>query len=421
MAREKRRCSRIRKQVPDQNMMAVRPFDNTTPPHIVTLVMAAATAALASNLFLPSLPGMAAYFDADYAIVQLTVSGYLAATAVLQLGIGPASDRFGRRPVMLASFAVFTVATLAATFAPTIELLLFCRVLQAFAASGMVLSRAIVRDTVETNEAASRIGYITMGMTLAPMIGPFVGGLLDELYGWQATFHLLFAFGILSFLVVYFDLGETNARRSSSMAAQFRTYPELFRSRRFWGYTATASFNSGAFFAFLGGGPYVATELLGLSPSAYGMYFACTSVGYALGNFLTGRYSQAVGINRMMLTGTLICVAGMTLSVLLFWAGFYHALSLFGPTMLLGLGNGMTLPTATTGMVSVRPHLAGSASGLGGALQIGGGAALSVIGGALLTPQSGPYPLIFVMLFSSLCAVMAALYVIHVASKAGEI
>src|SRR5690606_7967903 len=298
---------------------AVRPFDNTTPPHIVTLVMAAATAALASNLFLPSLPGMADYFDADYAIVQLTVSGYLAATAVLQLGIGPASDRFGRRPVMLASFAVFTLATLAAAFAPTIEVLLAFRVLQAFAASGMVLSRAIVRDTVETNEAASRIGYITMGMTLAPMIGPFVGGLLDELYGWQATFHLLFAFGILSFLVVYFDLGETNAHRSSSIAAQFRNYPELLKSRRFWGYTATASFNAGAFFAFLGGGPYVATELLGLSPSAYGMYFACCSLGYAIGNFLTGRYSKAMGINRMMLTGTLICVVGMVLSALLFW------------------------------------------------------------------------------------------------------
>src|SRR5690606_11396506 len=196
MAHEEKRCPRIPQTGIRQDMTAVRPFDNTTPPHIVTLVMAAATAALASNLFLPSLPGMADYFDADYAIVQLTVSGYLAATAVLQLGIGPASDRFGRRPVMLASFAVFTLATLAAAFAPTIEVLLAFRVLQAFAASGMVLSRAIVRDTVETNEAASRIGYITMGMTLAPMIGPFVGGLLDELYGWQATFHLLFAFGI---------------------------------------------------------------------------------------------------------------------------------------------------------------------------------------------------------------------------------
>lgn len=406
---------------PKRKMTVVRPFDNTTPPHIVTLVMAAATATLASNLFLPSLPGMAAYFDADYAIVQLAVSGYLAATAVVQLVIGPASDRFGRRPVMLVSFAIFAIATLAATFAPTIEMLLFWRVLQAFAASGMALSRAIVRDTVGTDEAASRISYITMGMAVAPMIGPFIGGLLDEFYGWKATFHLLLCFGIVAFLVIYFDLGETNKNPTSSMGAQFRTYPELFRSRRFWGYTATASFNSGAFFAFLGGGPYVATQILDLSPSAYGIYFALCSLGYALGNFLSGRYSRSVGINNMMMIGSLIATGGMVLSILLFLAGIYHPLSLFGPTIFLGIGNGFTLPNATAGMVSVRPHLAGSASGLGGSLQIGGGAALSVLAGALLSPQSGPYPLLFVMLGSSLCSIASSAYVMHVARQRGSI
>lgn len=401
--------------------MAITFLTRTTPPHILTLVIATAVSAASMNVFLPSLPGMAAYFQADYSVMQLAVSLYLAAIAILQLGIGPASDRFGRRPVMLTCFAIFIVSTLAAITAPNVGFFLVCRVLQAFSAAGMVLSRAIVRDTVETNEAASRIGYITMGMTLAPMVGPLIGGILDELYGWKASFGLLMAFGVIAFIVIYFDLGETNAQRSASMTAQVKNYPELFRSRRFWGYTATAAFASGAFFAFLGGGPYVATQMLHLSPSGYGLYFALISCGYMLGNFLSGRFSRQVGINRMMLIGNSISAAGMFISIGLFLAGYFHPLSLFGPAVILGIGNGMTMPNAMAGIVSVRPHLAGTASGLGGALQIGGGAALSVLAGAFLSPESGPYPLLWVMLASSVLAVTAVLYVMYVARKAGDL
>lgn len=401
--------------------VTARLFDRTTPPHILTLVLAAATAAVATNLFLPSLPGMATYFQADYGVVQLAVSVYLASTAVLQLGIGPASDRFGRRPVMLVSLAIFVLSTLAAIFAPTIELLLVCRVFQAFAAAGMVLSRAIVRDTVGADEAASRIGYITMGMTIAPMAGPILGGILEEVYGWQATFLLMMVFGMLALTVIYFDLGETNRHRSTSMTSQFKAYPELFGSRRFWGYSATAAFTTGAFFAFLGGGPFVATRLLDLSPSTYGLYFAMIAAGYALGNFISGRYSRAIGINRMMLTGNIISLTGSGLSIALFASGVFHPLSLFGPTFFVGMGNGVSLPSANAGVVSVRPHLAGSASGLGGALQIGGGAALSVLAGAFLSMDSGPYPLLYVMFFSSAAAIASTAYVIHVARRMGEL
>jgi len=400
--------------------MTVR-LDRRTPPHILTLVTATATGAVAMNVFLPSLPGMARYFEADYGVVQLAVSLYLAAMAILQLGIGPASDRFGRRPVMLVSFAIFILSTAAAVVAPTIEFLLGCRILQAFAASGMVLSRAIVRDTVGPDEAASRIGYITMGMSLAPMIGPVIGGVLDELYGWQATFTLMLIFGLIAFAVVFLDLGETNKATSASLARQMGNYPQLFGSRRFWGYTATAAFTSGSFFAFLGGGPYVATEILHLSPSAYGLYFVLLSVGYMLGNYVSARHSRIIGINRMMLLGNIISTAGVLLSMLLFAAGYFHALALFGPIFFVGVGNGVTMPNANAGIVSVRPHLAGSASGLGGSLQIGGGAALSVISGALLSQESGPSPLLWVMLLSSLASVIATFYVMHVARQAGNL
>src|SRR5690606_15084902 len=100
--------------------------------------------------------------------------------------------------------------------------------------------------------------------------------------------------------IIYKDLGETNPYKSSSMTAQLKAYPEVIKSRRFWGYTLTSAFSSGAFFAFIGGGPLVSTEVLGLSPMAYGVYFASISVGYGLGNFASSRFTRRVGINRMM-------------------------------------------------------------------------------------------------------------------------
>lgn len=400
--------------------MAPTYLDRGSPPHITTLVLATSISSLSMNVFLPSLPGMARYFQTDYAFVQLAVSLYLAATAVLQLFIGPASDRFGRRPVMLVSVVIFLFGTVAAIFAPTIEVLLGCRLLQAFSAAGMVLSRAVVRDTVDASQAASRMGYITMGMALVPMIAPMIGGFLDEIYGWKAAFVLTLAFGAVTMVVVFFDLGETNMRRSSGLAAQFATYPALLRSPLFWGYSLTAAFTSGAFFAFIGGGPLVATEILGLAPSGYGVYFGIVSVGYLIGNFLSGRFSGRVGVNRMVLAGGCVASGGIVLSLCLFAAGLHHPLSLFGPSFFLGIGNGTTLPNANAAIVSVRPQLAGSASGLGGALQIGGGALLSVVAGAVLTPDSGPYPLLWVMLLTSSAAVLTALYVMRLENAGGN-
>lgn len=395
-----------------------RPAPRT--PHIGTLVIATAMGPLAMSAFLPSLPAMAVYFDTEYAVVQLAVSFYLVAMAVLQLVIGPASDRFGRRPVMLVSFSLFLVGTVAAINAPTIEFLLGARLLQAFAAAGMVLSRAIVRDIAGPEEAASKLGYVTMGMAVVPMIAPILGGYLDEFYGWRSTFMLILVVGTAAFVIVYFNLHETNHHKSASMSAQIGNYPELVRSRRFWGYALSAAFTSGAFFAFLGGGPYVSTEILGLRPSEYGFYFAMLAFGYMVGNFLSARFVRRVGINQMMLIGTLFAVLGMVLALAAFGLGYDHPLSLFLPAAVTSMGNGLNLPSANAGLVSVRPHLAGSASGLGGTLQIGGGAVLSIIASALLSPESGPFPLLWVMLLSSVAAVAVTCYVIHVARRMGE-
>lgn len=389
-------------------------------PRIITLVMIASAGSLAMNIFLPSLPTMARHFDVDYSVIQLVVSLYLVAMAFIQLVVGPLSDRFGRRPVVLGAMAIFAASTLAAVYAPTIELLLVCRVLQSSAATGMVLSRAVVRDTVTNIEdAASRIGYVTMGMSLTPMIGPMIGGYLDQAYGWQSTFVMTFAFALVTLVFVLADLSETHTARTTSVLAQVKAYPELFRSRRFWGYSATAGLSSGAFFAFLGGGPFVATEMLGMSPAGYGIYFGLISLGYMGGNFMSARFSRSRGVNRMMLWGSAIGLFGGLIPLLLLAFGVFTPLSLFGPAALVGFGNGMALPNANAGMVGVRPHLAGSAAGLGGTLNIACGAVLAFLAGAVLTRESGPMPLFLIMSASMAASTAASAYVMRVARQVG--
>ncbi|MFA9231120.1 MAG: multidrug effflux MFS transporter [Microgenomates group bacterium] len=394
-------------------------LNRTTPPRIVTLTLLAGISALTMNIFLPSLPGMAKWFDAPYALMQLSVALYLALSAVLQVFIGPLSDRYGRRPVVLVSLVIFMVATVGTLFAPNATVFLIFRMMQAVIAAGMVLSRAIVRDMVSDAEAASMIGYVTMGMSLVPMIGPVIGGFLDEAWGWQANFGLLLVLGVLVLALCWADLGETATLRPISFSDQLRQYPSLLTSPRFWGYCLSAAFASGCFFAYLGGAPYVGTQVFGLSSSQIGMLFAITAVGYASGNFIAGRFSVRLGLNTMVLLGTLITTVGLTVLALLTLADMSGPIVFFGLTITMGLGNGIALPNANAGILSVRPHLAGTASGLGGAIIIGGGAALAALAGALLPPGATELPLVLLMLVCSIASVLAILLVIRRARALG--
>lgn len=390
----------------------IRLLDRTTPPHILTLVLITGMAALSMSIFLPSLATMTTYFDTEYAIMQIALSGYLAATAILQVFVGPISDRFGRRSLVLGSLSLFVLASIGALFATTVEVFLFFRILQAAVATTMVLGRAIVRDIVPQDEAASMIGYVTMGMALVPMVGPMIGGALEQAFGWQATFVFLSAAGLATLVVAYLDLGETVQGQGTGFREQIRTYPELLSSPRFWGYVLCAAFGSGAFFALLGGASFVASEIFGLSPLWSGIALGAPAIGYAVGNFLSGRFSVRVGINRMAVTGTLIAVSGLGTSALLTLAGVHHPLIFFGFCVFLGLGNGVMLPNVIAGSISVRPHLAGTASGLGGAIMIGGGAALSQVAGSILTIETGTMPLQLIMLGVSVLAFLSVLFVI---------
>ena len=388
-------------------------LDRRSPPHILTLILLAGIAALAMNIFLPSLPGMTAYFDTEYRLIQLSVAVYLGVNAVLQLFMGPISDRLGRRPVILGGLAIFLLATLGCIWAANVWIFLFFRMMQATVVAAMVLSRAVVRDMVPEAQAASMIGYVTMGMAVVPMIGPALGGLLDEIYGWQASFWALFALGLAVTVLAWADLGETAPLTGRGFRDQVRDYPELFTSPRFWGYAGAAALSSGAFFTYLGGAPFVGSVVFGLTPGELGLYFGAPAVGYFLGNFASGRFSVRVGVNRMVLWGTLVNAAGIGVNLALFHLGLGTPLTFFGLMTLMGLGNGMAIPNATAGALSVRPNLAGTASGLSGALMIGGGAALSALAGAWLAPGTGAFPLLWIMFTTALLSIAAIALVIR--------
>ena len=400
-------------------MTRARFLDRRTPPVLATLVLVAGLSALAMNIFLPSLPGMATWFGVPYGVMQQSVPLYLALSAVLQVVIGPLSDRYGRRRVLLVALVLFLIATVGTLVAPTATVFLICRMAQAVIAAGMVLSRAIVRDITSDAEAASMIGYVTMGMSLVPMIGPVIGGWLDDLFAWQANFALLLILGLAVTALVWADLGETAELREVSILQQLREYPRLLTSPRFWGYTGAAAFSSGCFYAYLGGAPFVGTEIYHLSSSHVGALFALTAVGYGAGNFLAGRFSVRIGLNRMVLAGCTVTTLGLSVLALLTWTGLSGPVIFFGLTIFMGLGNGIALPNANAGILSVRPELAGAASGLGGALMIGGGAALASVAGALLQPGSTEMPLVLLMLGSSIASVLAILLVIRRARRIG--
>ncbi|WP_230533280.1 multidrug effflux MFS transporter [Microvirga roseola] len=373
---------------------------------IALLIAVSAASPLGINMYLPSMPGMARAFGVGFTTIQLTLSLYLAAMALGQLIVGPLSDRFGRRPVLLIGLAVFVLGSLICFMAQSVGALIFGRVVQALGGcAGITLSRAIVRDLYGRDQVASMIGYVTMGMAVAPMIAPSVGGVLESYFDWRASFAFLTAFGALALLFAAWQLYETNHNRGSAESARdlLRGYRSLVRSRLFWGYTLVTSFVSAMFFAFVAGAPFVMIELMERSPAEYGFYFAIVPSGYILGNFATGRLAGRIGLNRMILIGTSLALASIAAMAAAFALGLFHPIALFGPMFFIGMGNGLVLPSGIAGAVSVKPELAGAAAGLTGSIQIGFGALVAPIVGAML--QTSLWPLLVIMAVSSLLAV----------------
>ncbi|MPZ08837.1 MAG: Bcr/CflA family efflux MFS transporter [Kiloniellaceae bacterium] len=384
-----------------------------TPPRLSTLVLLSALSVVSLNMFLPSLSNIAVEFQADYALVNLSIAGYAAMTAMLQLVMGPLSDRFGRRLVILAALVIFMLASLGCLSATDIRTFLFFRMMQGPIISGYAVSLAVIKDSAPAQKAASLMGYVAMAWAVAPMLAPMFGGALDELFGWRASFWAFFGLGGIVLGLCWFDLGETNKTPSETFVKQFRTYPELFRSRRFWAYALCMAFSTGAFYVFLGGAPLVAATVLEISPATLGFYMGTITAGFVLGSFLSGRFAARQALTTMMIAGRIVACAGLVLGLALLLGGVVHVASLFGACVFVGVGNGLTMPSSSAGAMSVRPALAGSASGLSGALTVAGGALMSAISGAILTEANAAYAMLGVMLLSSLLGLAAALYVLR--------
>ena len=362
------------------------------PPFIVLIALTAA-GALALNIFVPSIPGMQRVFDTDYATVQLTLTLSFATYAVMQLAYGPLSDRYGRRPVVLASLVLFLLGNVMCVLANSIEALIAGRVVQAVGGcAGFVVTRAILRDLYECERMGSMLGYLTMAMVAVPMVAPAIGGYLDVWYGWRAGFVLVAVFGVVVLAACVLVLHETNARLlplegAGALASAFWS---LLRHRAFCGYAFQVGCTTGTFFAFVGGAPYVMVEVMGRPTSEYGLYFMFIAAMYMAGNFISGRISARVGIDRMIVRGTSLALAGVILLFLVTLAGALTPVTMFGAMAVMSLGNGFSTPNGLAGAVSVDPTRAGTASGFAGFLQMAIGALATYVLGLLLTETAMP-------------------------------
>lgn len=341
-------------------------------PSILALAAVTAIAPMSLNIVVPSVPGLATAFSVDYATAQLVVTSFIISMALGQLLIGTLSDAFGRRSVLLAGIGVFIAGSAICALAPSIEALVAGRFIQAVGGvSGMVLGRAIIRDVYDRDSSASALGYVTMVMVVAPMIAPAIGGVLVDHIDWRAVFWLLVAVGMALMLLTHARVAETmtGARQPPRPAALIGSFITLLRIRPFVGFTLTMAFASSMFFTFLAAAPFVAIELLGHSPTEYGLAFISISIAFMSGNFTAARLAPRFGSVPLIYVGCAIALVGAAVMAVFVYFGDLTIVSLFGPMMIVTYANGLAMPNTIASAVSVRPDLAGAASGLSGSIQ----------------------------------------------------
>ena len=380
-------------------------------PHFLLLVLSSALSVVSINMFLPALPAIAGSFSVSPATAGWAISGYLGVTAVLQLLLGPLSDRIGRRPVVLWGLAAFTLASVgcavASSFGPFLASRLAMGVVVGVATAGM----AAVRDTADTRGAARRLSWIAMAMAIGPMLGPVLGGLLAAAFGWRAIFWGLALGGAAVWAVSLMRWPET-ARGERDWRAQLRGYPVLLRSDAFWAYAASVVTGIGCFFAFIAGAPIVGAAVYGLGVAEIGLTVGMISAGFFVGTGLSGRFSERAGLGRMILAGRSLQTVALGLSGLGLALGIDHPSAFFAPIVLVGLGNGLANPSGQAGVMSARPELAGSAAGASGAMVLSGGAVLT----AISTAAAGVSITAFwtVLMLIALCGAASGLWCLRV-------
>jgi len=375
------------------------------------IVLLAATAALgpsATQILLPALPAIRQDFAVSTEVAQLTLSLSMAAIALGTLTYGPLSDKYGRRPIIMLGLAVTCLGSILCTVASSIEILILGRFVQAFgAAVGLVLARAIIRDVHSAEQSARAIATLVMVMGVVPMLSPALGGELLVLFGWQAIGAAIGLFSLAVLLMIAWSLPETLRQPVpfEGIGSMARTFAELLSSRVFSGYALCGTFVSVVFFSFISAGPEIVVTVMGRPANEYGYYFILLPSGFMVGNYIARKFGTVVHIDRLMLLGICIAIIGIGIAVALQAVGLRHPLALFGPVALTVLGNGITLPSAQASAINAFPHLAGSASGLTGFLQM----AVSALAAQLVAAvfDGTAYPLLLMMMAAALLALLS--------------
>ena len=397
--------------------------DRVTPPAntkmlIGVLAFITALGPLAMQIILPVLPVMQDAFMVSAGTVQYVLSLALFTIAFATLVYGPASDRYGRRPVLLVGLVIFLLGSVVSALAPSIELLIAGRVTQAVGgAAGMVVSRAIIRDLYDRDTAARLMAYMITALVVAPMVAPLIGGLLNDAFGWRAIFIFSGVVGIVVLALALPRVPEslqpgTSAQTFRGMLSGFGV---LLRVPAFLGYAGQAGFGMGMFMAFLGAAPFVTINVLERPPTEFGLFFVLISAGFMAGTFMTARLGQRIGLDRMMRVGSGLAVVFGVVMLAFVLAGVWSPWTIFLPGMGMAFANGLSMPNAQAGAISISPRFAGTASGLLAFLQMLMGAGFAQLAGML--QDDTPLPMAVIMLTASTLAFLSAVFLTRVGKQ----
>jgi DHA1 family bicyclomycin/chloramphenicol resistance-like MFS transporter len=356
---------------------------NASPP-LWLLVLVTFGGTLAMHMFVPALPMVARELHATPAAAQSTISLYILGLAFGQLLYGPLSDRFGRRPVLLAGLALYTAAGLLCLWAPTVQVLLGARLLQAVGGcAGLLLARAIVRDTCGTTETLQRLATLGLITLVGPGIAPLLGSAVVSMLGWRWICACFVLLGVLALAAVWLRLPETRpalrvSARRSSLLADART---LLRSRLFVACALGGSCATTAFYAFVAAAPFLFGERLHRPLHEVGYYLIAPVAGLSIGNVLASRLAGRVQQALLMRHASALSLASATVLLVMLWMAQPPA---WGVAVLMGfyaVGAGLCSPAVSTKAISVDPQLTGAAAGLFGFAQMAVGALCSALAG----------------------------------------
>ncbi|MFA6264430.1 MAG: multidrug effflux MFS transporter [Pseudolabrys sp.] len=362
----------------------------------LTLLLAALSALgpLSTDMYLPSLPDIAASLGTGPSQAQFTISGFLLGFAIGQIVYGPFSDRHGRKPLLLLSIGIFLVATVLCVISTSIEMLVAARLLQAFGGSGgVVLSRAVVRDLYSGRRAARELSIISSVMAFAPVLAPMFGGVLQTAFGWRGVFGVLGLTGACLMVAVILLLPETLKNRApdkvsvNSMLASFRI---VFGHGAYRAYLAMCTAVYAGLLAWLTGAAFVLQDIYKLSPFQFGFVFALGSAGFLIGSNLSARIVGRFGIDVVIGVGAAFATVGGLTFLGSVAIGFSSSLTIVIPIAVYLIGLGMVLPQSVAGAMAPFPERAGAASSLFGFLQQASAAVCGALVGLFLGHTAWP-------------------------------